>query len=97
MGLSGRPDPGRFHPRPATVSTHPRHFFFLLSVMDLHLSSSFFVSSFYYFSFLSSYNQVVWFYFGNVFHAEMADDEWLAQKVFFVQLEYISYSLNKNM
>jgi hypothetical protein len=59
-----------FHPWPATGSTHPRRFFFLLPTVGLHLSSSF--SSF---SFLSSYNQVVWFYFGNVFHAEVADDE----------------------
>jgi hypothetical protein len=40
---------------------------------------------------------VVWFYFDNVFHAEVADDEWLAQKVFFVQHEYISYSLYRIM
>jgi hypothetical protein len=104
VGLGGRPNPGRpdprcFHPRATTGSTHPRpttgsnHRFhppaaFLLpsSGRGLHLSSSF--SSF---SFLSSYNQVVWFYFDNVFHVEVADDEWLAQKVFFVQ--YISYSL----
>jgi hypothetical protein len=100
----------RFHPRPATSSTHPQRFFFLLPTVGLHLSSSFFVSSFSSFShfsllshiircfgFLFSYNQVIWFYFDNVFHAEVADDEWLAQKVFFVQHEYISYSLYRIM
>jgi hypothetical protein len=35
---------------------------------------------------------VLWFYFDIVFHAEVADDELLAQKVFFVQPKYISYS-----
>jgi hypothetical protein len=36
---------------------------------------------------------MVWFYFGNMFHVEVTDDEWLVQKVFFVQPKYISYSL----
>jgi hypothetical protein len=34
---------------------------------------------------------VVWFYFDNVFHAKVTNDEWLAQKVLFVQPKYISF------
>jgi hypothetical protein len=65
------------------------------------LPSSSFVSSFSHFSLISlffphiirdSHNQVVWFYCGIVYHAEVANDEWLAKKVFFVLPKYISYS-----
>jgi hypothetical protein len=88
VSTHGRPLVPPTHGQPPVPPTRMVSSSFFRS--GLHFSSSWlrglhFSSSFSSFSFLSSYNQVVWFYFDNVFHVEVADDEWLAQKVFFVQ------------
>jgi hypothetical protein len=73
---------------PSSPSSNPSFgVFFLLR---------FFLLSFSYFS-LIFFPHIIrwgWFYFGSMFHAEVANYEWPAQKIPFVQVEYISYSLH---